>query len=573
MTHLPDNSSPPNASPMRWRGWQNTPGWVSGLALMLVLLCVILRTGFATRDAGSVEETDAIEGAFTAVQITKTAYALDRLQGRVQSPEQTKPPVSRQHLTEDALEAWRQITRKPFVHTSDWRRLGLTLSLFHRPGVPEVFSHIAAARAVDAARLAKEKGQTARSRKAQAAEVPVAQEVALWKALYGAKPIVPEHVAGLRTVIGRLRLGWFEHAALAQLYIRAGQNAQADVELDAASLSASLLTGFNSFKVVLLLVGTLGLLVYGLLSVINRLSALEKVTDRNSPPLYVESVRVPALESPAAAGYPASYPVLLPTVPPLPSLPASDLPSPLQFSYRARTVAFSVYMAVFMIIGLPLRLLRPMVENWSSGALTRFNTVLEIVLYFPVVFIAIWVLRRLTAAENPDHPIPSWRETFTALGMTSRRPLADIGVGAFNYVLLMPMFIAVTVFSGWLFRHYHTPINPVQFDSMMAQSSVDRLLLLLVTAVAAPIVEELMFRGLLYPALKNNWGKIGGALFSGAVFAVVHPTIPSGFFPIMLLGVVLALTYERRGSLLPNIVMHGLHNGLILLTIFFLFAR
>jgi len=546
---------------------------VSGLALMLVLLCVIVRTGFATRDAGSVEETDAIEQAFTAIQITKTAYALNRVQGLVQSPHKAKAPALRENLTEDALDAWRQITRKPFVHTSDWRRLGLTLSLFHRPGVPEVFSHIAAARAVDAARLAKEKGQTARSRKAQAAEVPVAQEVALWKTLYGVKPILPEHVTGLRTVIGRLHLGWFEHAALAQLYTRAGQKAQADVELEAAYQSASLLTGFNSFKGVLLLLGSLGLLVCGLLLFVNRLSALEKVTDRDVPPLYGERPRAPYQESPTASVYSNTYPTSLPIVPPLPSLPESALPAPLRFSYRARTVAFSVYMAVFMIIGLPLRLLRPMVENWSSGALTRLNTVLEIVLYLPVVFIAIWVLRRLSAAENPDEPTPTWRETFAALGLTSRRPLEDVGVGAFNYVLLMPLFIAVTAFSGWIFRHYHTPINPVQFDSMMAQSNLDRLLLLLVTAVAAPIVEELMFRGLLYPALKNNWGKIGGALFSGAVFAVVHPTIPSGFLPIMLLGVALALTYERRASLLPSIVMHGIHNGLILFTIFFLFAR
>jgi len=573
MTYLPDNSSPPADLPTRWRGWQNTPGWVSGLALMLVLLCVIVRTGFATRDAGSVDETDAIERAFTAVQITKTAYALHRVEGLAQVPKTTKSPAVRERLTEDAIDDWRKITRKPFAHTADWRRLGLTLSLFNRPGVPEVFSHIAAARAVDAARLAKEKGQTARSRKAQAAEVPVAEEVVLWKTLYGPKPIAPEHVAGFRTVIGRLHLGWFEHAALAQLYTRAGQKAQADVELDAATQSASLLAGFNSFKVVLLLFGSIGLLVSGLLLLLNRLSALERVTDRDSPLLYVESPRVPYQAIPAAPVYPGSYAPPVPIVPPLPSLAERALPSSLQFSYRARTVAFSVYMAVFMIIGLPLRLLRPIVENWSSGALTRFNTVLEIVLYLPVVFIAIWVLRRLTAAENPDQSIPTWRETFTALGMTSQRPLADIGVGAFNYVLLMPLFIAVTVFSGWLFRHYHTPINPVQFDSMMAQSNVDRLLLLLVTAVAAPIVEELMFRGLLYPALKNNWGKIGGALFSGAVFAVVHPTIPSGFFPIMLLGVALALTYERRGSLLPSIVMHGIHNGLILFTIFFLFAR
>lgn len=570
MTTLPDNSLPPADVPLRGRGWQNTPGWVSGLALTLVLLCVILRTGFATRDAGSVDETESIEKTFTAVQITKIAYALNRVPGYVRASGKTKPAASPEHLADDALDTWRQITQMPFVHTADWRRLGLTLSLFHRSGIPEAFSHIAAARAVDAARLAKEKSRTARSRKAQAAEVPVAQEVALWKALYSARSIAPEHVAGLRTVIGRLNLGWFEHAALAQLYSRAGQQPQADAELEAASQAASLIVGYNGFEFGLLMLGGIGLLTFGLLFVLNRASGQERVADRAA------ATADPASTALSVPAYSTAYSPLITIVSPLtPSVPLAEhaAPLPLQFSYRARTVAFSVYMSVFMLIGLPLRLLRPLFENWSAGTLTRFYISVEILLYFPVVLIALWVLRRLAAAESSTHKIPTWRETFTALGMTSRRPLADIGIGTMNYVLLMPLFFAMTAFSQKIFQHYHTPINPVQFDSMMAQSNVDRLLLLLLTAVGAPIVEELMFRGLLYPALKNNWGKIGGAAFSAAVFAIVHPTIPSGFLPIMLLGFAFALTYERRGSLLPNIVMHGIHNGLILLTVFFLFAR
>lgn len=573
MTTLPDNSPPPADMPTRQRGRQSTPGWVAGLALTLVVVCVILRTGFATRDAGSIDETESIEKTFTAVQITKTAYALNRMPEFVPISGKMKPAASPEHLADDALDAWRQITRMPFAHTSHWRRLALTLSLFHRPGIEEAFSHIPAARAVDTARLARQKNRTARSRKAQAAEVPVAEEVALWKALYGSKPIAATNVAALRTVIGRLNLGWFEHAALAQLYTRTGQKPKADAELGAAYQSASLAVGYNSFEVGLLILGSIGLLTLGLLFVLNRASTGQRAADYPAMPVVASGSPAPA--------YSTSYSPLIPIAPPPPPLPVpvplppaeSVAPSPLRFSYRARTIAFSVYMAVFLLIGLPLRLLRPLFENWSSDELSRLNSVLEILAYIPVVLIALWVLRRLAAAEAATPTLPTWRETFAALGLTSQRPLADIGVGTMNYVLLMPLFMAVSAFSQRLFQHYHTPINPVQFDSMMAQNNLDRLLLLLVTAVAAPIVEELMFRGLLYPALKNNWGKIGGAALSGAVFAVVHPTIPGGFLPIMLLGFAFALTYERRGSLLPNIVMHGIHNGLILLTVFFLFAR
>ena len=576
MTTSPDNCVPPADVPSQRRGRQNTPGWVAGLALAFVVFCVILRTGLATRDAGSKDETESVEKTFTAVQITKTAYAMSRRPEFARTSGKTQSFSSPFHLADDALDAWRKITGSAFVHTADWRRLALTLSLFERPGVPEALSHISAARAVDAARLAEQKGRTARSRRAQAAEVPVAEEVALWKTLYGTRPIAAEHVMALRTVIGRLNLGWFEHAALAQLYARAGQKPTAAQEREAAYRSASLIVVYSSFEVGLLMLGVVGLLTAGLLLVLKTASARGsdgRVTDYAA---YSPATLYGA--GPAAPTYGEAYSPSIPIVPPMPPLPSLPLavqeaPSPLHFSYRARTIAFSVYMAVFMLIGLPLRLLRPVVAAWSSGAVMRLNTALEIVVYVPVVLIALWVLRRLSAAESSSHTLPTWRETFQALGMTSQRPMADIGVGTLNYVLLMPLFFAVTAFSQRIFQHYHTPINPVQFESMMAQNSVDRLLLLLVTAVAAPIVEELMFRGLLYPALRNSWGKIGGAAFSGAVFAIVHPTIPNGFLPIMLLGFVFALTYERRGSLLPNIVMHGIHNGLILLTIFFLFAR
>ena len=566
MTSLPDTSLPPANVPTRRRGLQNTPGWVSGLALAFVVACIILRTGLISREAGSKDESESIEQNFRAILVTKTAYAVTRPSSFTSTYGEVGRTSSAQHAS-DAVYAWRKITRSAIVHTSDWRRLALTLSLFNRPGVPEALSHISAARAVDAARLSKEKNRTARSRRAQAAEVTVAEENALWKALYGGKPIAADHVSALRTVIGRLNLGWFEHAALAQLYSRAGQKLQAEDELGDAAWSASIVVGYNSFEAGLLLLGVIGLLTLGLLFVLNRVSRKERRSGSLSEEFF------PA--GPATLAYNISYSPSFPIVPPLPSQLSAErvAPPPISFSYRARTVAFSVYLAVFMLIGLPLRLLRPLFENWSSGAVGRLNSVIEIIVYVPVVFIALWVLRRLAAAESAAHTVATWRETFRTLGMTSQRPLADIGVGTLNYVLLMPVFFAVSAFSQKIFERYHTPINPAQFDSMMAQNNVDRLLLLLITAVAAPIVEELMFRGVLYPALKGGWGKIGGAALSAAVFAIVHPTLPSGFLPIMLLGFVMALTYERRGSLLPNIIMHGIHNGLILLTVFFLFAR
>lgn len=544
----PDNSPPPPDRRPLWRGLQNIPGWVSGLALALVVLCIILRTAIGTRDGASKDESEAIEKNFEAVRTTKAAYAMSRAPSAPAGTDRARRTSTQ--FADDAVLQWQKITRSSFAHASDWRRYALTLSLFERPGVEEAFRHIAEARAIDKARLDKEKSLSARSRRAQAAEVPVAEEVALWKALYSSAPIPADHVATLRMVIGRLHLGWFEHVAQAQLDTRIGQKPQAALEREEAYRSAALYIGFESLQFGLLMLGCIGLLIFGFISLLN---------------FFIKTPE-PSYARPASSfSSPVASP---PAVPPLPGTGSYF------FSYKARTIAFSVYMAVFMVIGLPLRLLRPLVVEWSAAEISRLNTVFELLAYVPVVWITLLALRHLAASESPTRTLPTWRETFRTLGMRSEQPGSDILAGALNYIMVMPLFFAVTYLSHKIFQHYHTPINPVQFESMQAQNSLDRLLLLLVTAVGAPIVEELMFRGLLYPALKPAWGgKVGAALVSGAIFAIVHPTIPSGFLPIMLLGVTFALTYERRGSLLANIVMHAIHNALILLTVFFLFAR
>lgn len=77
----------------------------------------------------------------------------------------------------------------------------------------------------------------------------------------------------------------------------------------------------------------------------------------------------------------------------------------------------------------------------------------------------------------------------------------------------------------------------------------------------APFVEELFFRGFLYKALKNGIGVWPGALASGAVFGLVHLK-PAFFVPLAVLGVILALLYQRTGSIWPCIAVHAANNAI-----------
>lgn len=77
----------------------------------------------------------------------------------------------------------------------------------------------------------------------------------------------------------------------------------------------------------------------------------------------------------------------------------------------------------------------------------------------------------------------------------------------------------------------------------------------------APFVEEFFFRGFLFAAMRNGFGVWGGAFMSGAIFGAVHLK-PEFFVPLAVLGVALALLYEKTGSIWPCIAMHAANNAL-----------
>lgn len=81
--------------------------------------------------------------------------------------------------------------------------------------------------------------------------------------------------------------------------------------------------------------------------------------------------------------------------------------------------------------------------------------------------------------------------------------------------------------------------------------------------VVAPVVEEILFRGLLHNALRARLGP-GAIVVSSGLFAAIHLYVIN-FLPVFALGLLLAWLYERRGSLWAPIVAHAFANGMVAL--------
>lgn len=85
-------------------------------------------------------------------------------------------------------------------------------------------------------------------------------------------------------------------------------------------------------------------------------------------------------------------------------------------------------------------------------------------------------------------------------------------------------------------------------------------LMALAAMVVAPLCEELIFRGYLYPAAKRFAGPWVAGLASALIFAAAHGAL-APLLPLFVFGVLLTLAYELTGSLWAPIAMHFCFNA------------
>ena len=91
-----------------------------------------------------------------------------------------------------------------------------------------------------------------------------------------------------------------------------------------------------------------------------------------------------------------------------------------------------------------------------------------------------------------------------------------------------------------------------------------RILIAVVAVVIAPVLEELLFRGLVQTMIRSFFEIRNGAwlaiLISSALFAIVHAN--AGHWPaLFVLGLCLGYSYEKSGSLFRPIFIHSLFNA------------
>lgn len=101
-----------------------------------------------------------------------------------------------------------------------------------------------------------------------------------------------------------------------------------------------------------------------------------------------------------------------------------------------------------------------------------------------------------------------------------------------------------------------------------SNSLSQRIVVILLAVVVAPMTEEFVFRFFLFKVVSRFGGRAVAVLVTGVLFAAVHAHLPS-FAPLFILAVCLSLAYEWSGSLLVPMTMHSTFNALTMLALAF----
>jgi CAAX protease family protein len=120
---------------------------------------------------------------------------------------------------------------------------------------------------------------------------------------------------------------------------------------------------------------------------------------------------------------------------------------------------------------------------------------------------------------------------------------------------------AIVAFAEALFPPKH-PL-PIQ---AMTQNPLAAMLFMLTAVLVAPVVEETIFRGYLYPVAARSFGVGLGIVFTGTLFGLLHARqLWGGWWQIMLLvmvGIVFTIARAATRTVVAGYILHASYNAL-----------
>jgi membrane protease YdiL (CAAX protease family) len=150
-----------------------------------------------------------------------------------------------------------------------------------------------------------------------------------------------------------------------------------------------------------------------------------------------------------------------------------------------------------------------------------------------------------------------------------------LGLGIAGGLLALPMAWVLTAGSASLMERVQMKPVAQQAVQLLQTSPTmswgQKIGFGFIAILLAPAVEEMLFRGILYPSLKQAGYPRLAWWVTSLFFASIHCNAMT-FVPLTLLAILLTWLYEQADNLLAPMVAHGLFNGVNFLGVVFSYA-
>jgi len=216
-------------------------------------------------------------------------------------------------------------------------------------------------------------------------------------------------------------------------------------------------------------------------------------------------------------------------------------------------LAIITFYAAQFIVGVPMLIIL------GSDTL---KTPLIATIFSVLVYVLSFIFLLFTFKHIKPLKTPVTRNEF---GLNNLVTFSDIGLalaGFFGYLAFSAILTALFSVFSWFNL---TETQPLLYSTLISPSG--KILAALALVVAGPILEEVIYRGLIYGKLRKNHSLITSILTVSILFGFLHGQWNVGI-DVFALSVVACLMRETTGTIYAGIILHILKNTIAFYMLF-----
>lgn len=153
---------------------------------------------------------------------------------------------------------------------------------------------------------------------------------------------------------------------------------------------------------------------------------------------------------------------------------------------------------------------------------------------------------------------------------------SEVGITKFpvrywwRIVIWLLILIVLSLTALYLTSFLGNSVENTKTESIQQNVNMLTVIIAIVSAgIISPIYEEIFYRGFIYRFLRNRVGMNWAIIVSSLIFTLAHFPTTNAMPVNFISGIVFAWSYERTGSVIPGIIIHGVFNTIaVLLTAF-----